>query len=233
MKINSTSRKNTGAAENNREQIRDIINSKQELGSGKFILSDKAGNKILIDTVKGLTGLLVNDTVRWYEDGTTSSKNNGYVYTDIAIIDTDGNLKTIAYGTHAIIAMTAFTADYDNIADNDKTPVANHKNNCHWDNRAENLEWTTLGGNNRHGKIVASIHHYFGDRYVHIYHNKSDKEFMVLDNQLSIKDIERYCTEICNSAVFKCDKDEYINEEVLSAFVNWLIDNDIWRGEYL
>ena len=228
MKINSTSRKNTGAAENNREQIREIVETKQDLGSGKFILTDKAGNKILVDTVRGLTGLLINDNIRWYEDGTTSSKSNGYVYTDIAIIDTDGNLKTIAYGTHALIAMVAFTDSYDMIADNDKTPICNHRNNCHWDNRAENLEWTTLGGNNRHGKIVASLYHHFGDKYVHIYHNRSDKEFMVLDNQLSVKDIERYTTEIKNPCEFKCNKEEYINEEVISAFVNWLIDNGIW-----
>lgn len=232
MKINNTSRKNKGAALHNREQVRDIIDSKQVLGSGKFVLTDKSGNRVLVDTVKGLTGLLINDTVRWYEDGTTSSKNNGYVYTDIDIIDVDGNLNTIAYGTHAIVAMLAYTDIYDMIAE-DNTPVVNHKNNCHWDNRAENLEWTTLGGNNRHGKIVASLYHHFGDKYVHIYHNRSDKDFMVLKNQLSVKDIERYTTEIDCTSEFKCNKNEYINEEVINNFVNWLIDNGIWRGEYL
>lgn len=235
----STSRKNKGAAENNRCEVREMVTDAQDLGSGCYVVTDRADNRIYVDTVRGLTGLLVpvrdivgNTTidVKWYEDGSTSSKSNGYVYTPIVVRDTKGKLSTTLYGTHSLVCMLADTDGYDAIDTNDKTPICNHKNNKSWDNRAENLEWTTQGGNIRHGKIVASLYHYFGESYVHIEHNESDTDFMVIDNQLSVKDIERYVEEIDNKYEFKCGNSDYINEEVLSAFVDWLIDNNIWRG---
>ena len=168
--------------------------------------------------------------IRWYENGSTSSKNNGYVYTPIMVKDTKGKLSTTLYGTHSLVCMLANTDEYDVIDCDDKTPICNHKNNKSWDNRACNLEWTTQGGNIRHGKIVASLYNYFGESYVHIEHNESDTDFMILDQQLSVKDIERYIAEIDNKYEFKCGNSEYINDEVLNAFVDWLIDNNIWRG---
>lgn len=235
----STSRKNKGAAENNRCEVREMVAEAQDLGNGAYVITDRADNKIYVDTVRGLTGLLVpvKDTagnttmdIKWYEDGTTSSKSNGYVYTPLVVNDTKGKLTTCLYGTHSLVAMLAHTAEYDAIDAEGKTPICNHKNNKSWGNSSDNLEWTTQGGNIRHGKIVASLYHYFGERYVHIEHNESDTDFMVLDQPLSVKDIERYVEEIDNKYEFKCSNSDYINEEVLSAFVDWLIDNNIWRG---
>lgn len=234
-----TSRKNKGAAENNRTEVRELVGLASRYADGICVITDRGGNKIYVDTVRGLTGLLVpvRDTagntkvdIKWYEDGTTSSKNNGYVYTPIVIKDIKGKLSTTLYGTHSLICMLADTAGYDAIDSDDKTPICNHKNNKSWDNRACNLEWTTQGGNIRHGKIVASLYNYFGERYVHIEHNLSYTDFIVIDQQLSVKDIERYVEEIDNKYAFKCGNCEYINDEMLSAFVDWLVDNNIWRG---
>ena len=235
----STSRKNKGAAENNRCEVREMVADAQDLGNDAYVITDRADNKIYVDTVRGLTGLIVpvrsmtgetNMDIRWYENGSTSSKNNGYVYTPIMVKDTKGKLSTTLYGTHSLVCMLADTEGYDIIDCDDKTPICNHKNNKSWDNRACNLEWTTQGGNIRHGKIVASLYSYFGESYVHIEHNESDTDFMILDQQLSVKDIERYIAEIDNKYEFKCGNSEYINDEVLNAFVDWLIDNNIWRG---
>ena len=86
----STSRKNVGAAENNRNEVRDMVTNAQYLGDGAYVVTDRADNRIYVDTVRGLTGLLVpvrgadgtsKLDIKWYEDGTTSSKSNGYVYT--------------------------------------------------------------------------------------------------------------------------------------------------------
>ena len=238
----STSRKNKGAAENNRCEVREMVAEAQDLGNGAYVITDRADNKIYVDTVRGLTGLLVpvrdivggtTVDIKWYEDGSTSSKSNGYVYTPIVVIDTKGKLSTTLYGTHSLVAMLAHTEEYDVIDAEGKTPICNHKNNKSWDNSSDNLEWTTQGGNIRHGKIVASMYHYFSESYVHIEHNESDTDFMVLDQPLSVKDIERYVEEINSKYEFKCGNGEYINEEVLSAFVDWLIDNNIWRGSAL
>ena len=235
----STSRKNKGAAENNRCEVREMVAQAQDLGDGAYVITDRADNKIYVDTVRGLTGLLVpvkytadNTTmdIKWYKDGSTSSKSNGYVYTPLVVNNTKGKLSTTLYGTHSLVCMLADTDGYDALDSEDKTPICNHRNNCPWDNREENLEWTTQGGNIRHGKIVASLYHYLGESYVHIEHNESDTDFKVLDQQLSAKDIERYVEEIDNKYEFKCSNSDYINEEVLSAFVDWLIDNNIWRG---
>ena len=234
-----TSRKNNGAAENNRCEVREMVADAQDLGNGAYVITDRADNRIYVDIVRGLTGLIVpvrsmtgktNMDIRWYENGSTSSKNNGYVYTPIMVKDTEGKISTTLYGTHSLVCMLADTDGYDVIDCDDKTPICNHKNNKSWDNRACNLEWTTQGGNIRHGKIVASLYNYFGESYVHIEHNESDTDFMILDQQLSVKDIERYVEEIDNKYEFKCGNSEYINDEVLNAFVNWLVDNNIWRG---
>lgn len=235
-----TSRKNKGAAENNRTEVRELVELASRYADGICVITDRGGNKIYVDTVRGLTGLLVpvRDTagntkvdIKWYEDGTTSSKNNGYVYTPIVIKDIKGKISTILYGTHSLVCMLADTAGYDAIDSDDKTPICNHKNNKSWDNRACNLEWTTQGGNIRHGKIVASLYNYFGESYVHIEHNLSYTDFIVIDQQLSVKDIERYIKEIENKYEFKCGNGEYINNEVLNAFVDWLVDNNIWKRE--
>ena len=235
----STSRKNRGAADNNRCEVRDMVSEAQDLGSGIYVITDRNNNRIYVDTVKGLTGLIVivNNMdgttamhVRWYEDGTTSSKSNGYVYTPLVVVDTKGKLSTTLYGTHSLVCMLADPDGYDAIDSNNKTPICNHKNNKSWDNRAENLEWTTQSGNTRHGKIVASLYNYFGESYIHIENNESSTDFMVLDQALSVKDIEKYVVEIGNPYEFKCSNTDYINDEVLNAFVDWLVDNGIWKG---
>jgi len=235
----STSRKNVGAAENNRNEVREMVANAKRYADGICIIVDRADNKIYVDTQKGLTAQLVlvvdeagNKSIdyKWYEDGSTSSKSNGYVYTPIVVQDTKGKLSTTLYGTHSLVAMLAHTAEYDAIDAEDKTPICNHMRNKSWENTGKLVEWTTQGGNIRHGKIVASLYHYFGEGYVHIEHNNSDTDFMVLDQPLSVKDIERYVEEIDSKYEFKCGNDEYINDEVLNCFVDWLIDNGIWRG---
>lgn len=235
----STSRKNKGAAENNRCEVREMVTEAQNLGNGNYIITDRIGNEIYVDTVRGIAGLYVTVSdkaggtkpdIKWYEDGSTSSKSNGYVYTPIVVRNPRGRLSTTLYGTHSLVCMLADTDGYDAVDISGKTPICNHKNNCPWDNRACNLEWTTHGENVRHGKIVASLYHHFGESYVHIEHNRSNTDFMVVDNPLSVKDIERYVKEIDNKYEFKCGNSDYINEEVLNAFVDWLIDNNIWRG---
>lgn len=235
----STSRKNKGAAENNRCEVRDMVGKAINLGNGAYILTDRAGNKIYVDTVRGLTGQLVpvrniagetSINIRWYEDGSTSSKSNGYVYTPIVVNGTNGEKTTALYATHSLVCMLADTAGYDAIEAQGKTPICNHKDNKSWNNAASNLEWTTQGANVRHGKIVASLNHHFKNIYTHIENNLSDTDFIVLNQPLSVKDIERYLEEIGNKYEFKCANNEYINEDVINAFVDWLIDNNIWKG---
>ena len=139
----TTSRKNVGAADNNRAEVRDIIRSAEDLGEGAYIITDRAGNKIYVNTVKGITGLVVNVMgnidISWYENGATSSKANGYVYTPLYIIDTKGKMASCLYGTHSLVAMLAHTDAYDYLDEQGVTPICNHKDNCSWNNRSDKL----------------------------------------------------------------------------------------------
>lgn len=231
-----TSRKSEGAAENNRFEVRKLCSKALRYADGICVVTDRAGHKIFVDTKKGLTGIIrefnfnnkMQTTIHWYEDGSTSCKDNGYVYTPIVINGLKGYQQTLRYATHSLVAMLAHTSDYDALSDKDITPIANHKNNKSWDNRAENLEWTSPKGNARHGKIVASLNRWFNGIYTHTDYNEGDTEFIVLNEALSVKDIERYCEEIENTTEFKCDNNEYINEEVIKCFIDWLENKGIW-----
>lgn len=235
-----TSRKNEGAQENNRNEVRELVGSASRYADGIAVITDRGGNRIYVDTVNGISGLLVSvynfstgkyDTdVKWYADGSSSVKKNGYVYTPVVISGLNGKLQTIQYGTHNLVCMLAHTAEYDALVAQDKTPIPNHENNCSWNNREDNLGWCSVGENNTHGKIVASLHRSFPNSYTHIENNQSDVDFVVLDEKLTVEMIKEYCEEIDSKYEFKCANNEYINELVLNAFVDWLIDKGYWTG---
>ena len=236
--MKTASRKNAGAAENNRNEVRLICGTAVKYAEGIFVIKDRAGNLIYVDTYKGVSAgvKIIVDAAgnklincNWYEDGTTSIKANGYVYTPIVVNSIQGKEVTALYGTHSLVAMLSNMKEYDRIDNEGKTPIANHKNNKPWDNRASNLEWTTQGGNCRHGKIVASLNTHFYDTYSHIESNAGESEFIVLDQSLSVTDIERYTLEIDNSGEFKCEHSEYISEVVMNSFVDWLIETKRWK----
>lgn len=236
----STSRKNEGAAENNRKEIQDICSRAGNYKTrNEFVIIDRAENGIYVDTKAGLTAAIriVTDldgnrkvVYDWYKNGDCSCKSNGYVYTKIVMQDTYDRCIPMMIGTHTIVCMLAYKKEYLELSSNGAALIANHMNNCSWDNRAENLEWATQGENIRHGKIVGSLRHWFRESYTHTEYNESEKAFTVLDNRLSVRDIERYLVEINNKYEFKCANDEYINEDVMSAFVDWLIEKGIWQG---
>ena len=132
-----------GSREENLLEVRDIVNSKVEIATNIYQLTDKAGNKLDIDLNTGL--------IYRYKDGVktlcntvdTSEKENGYLYCHVTIRLKSGKLKQKEYSQHGIIAMLAHTSDFDNLIAANSKVVPNHKNNIPWDNRPDNLEWTT------------------------------------------------------------------------------------------
>lgn len=77
---------------------------------------------------------------------------NGYKYQKLSTRDKDGYVKASMNkdGKRHYLRMHRIVAD--NFIENpDFKPVVNHKNGIKDDNRAENLEWSTISENTQHG----------------------------------------------------------------------------------
>ena len=217
-----------GAQIENNDEIRNICENKEHLDEGIYKIIDRVNNEFIINTNTGLmykNGELCN-TVK------TSEKENGYLYTNIAIINKKGKIEVKSYAQHSIIAMCAHTSQYDSLVDTGINPVANHINNIPWDNRAENLEWTRQGLNTLHGKIVNSIYkHKFyvesltSTRLVQVVHNQSEVDFVSLIVSITVKDIESYEIAIGKklTSYWHCKKEtDMISQYDLVDFIKWL-----------
>jgi len=218
-------------------EIKEIVRKKLKYGSG-YVIIDRGDNKIYVDTKRGLTAqliLIVDDggnkhiSYRWYNKEGQSSKDNGYYYTPIIIEDNNGKLKMIPYSTHNLILMIEDEDRYDEIVNCDNIPIGNHKNNRPWDNRYENLEWVTIGENNKHSKIVGSIHKYYEGIYTHIENNCGNNEFVILDYPFSVNDITNFMSYADDYEYFRCKIKEHIGYEKITNFIKWLINNKDWE----
>ena len=145
-----------GSANENLHEVREIIKTKREISDNVYEITDRAGMRLEVNTKKGVIYRIENGVRNMCNTVETSEKENGYLYTKIHILVEDEIVEK-NYAQHSIVAMIVYTDKYDMIAV-DNTPVANHKNNCPWDNRADNLEWTTQKWNTLHGKVINSLH---------------------------------------------------------------------------
>lgn len=222
---NKTSRKMEDANIINLHGVRQLIEDAKLWRDGIYVFKDAAGRVIAVDIIKGRTALLtfkggeINE--QWYEDGSSSSKKNGYLYTTIAV-DRGFGPELIPYGTHTIVALIVYKEEFDILAEQFETPIANHKDNRKWNNCASNLEWVSPEANRIHGKIIGALHKSFMDIYTHIEYNGSGERFVVLDRPLSAYDIREYLVEIRNPHEFGGDIYGRISDRTLANFLVWL-----------
>ena len=165
----------------------------------------------------------------------TSKKENGYLYAPVTIHTKSGRLKEKEYSQHGIIAMLAHTSDFDELSAVNSKIVPNHKNNIPWDNRPDNLEWTTDKWNGLHGKVVSSLykHSFYVNDMTHrvwtgIVNNQSDKDFHALIIPISVDDIQAYEEHIgktLKSYWGLKDNTSYISQSNLVEFISWLDKN--------
>lgn len=140
---------------------------KSNIDSSKDVVefTDEDNVRIRLDLKKGVSYTCDNEYGQFKKrmTGEESRKRNGYVYTPLnLIIDTgDGDFdfyyKKAEPCTHAIIAMVKHMEEFESLYSEESMPVANHMNNCPFDNRAENLEWVTPALNSIHGKLVHAL----------------------------------------------------------------------------
>lgn len=221
-----------GSQLRNNEAIREMVENKQELADGQYVITDALNNKIIVDTEEGHIYKYENDEIIECNTVETSKKQNGYLYVEIAILDKNNLPVIINYAQHSLVAMIAHIDKYDSLVEDGKTPIVNHKNNCPWDNYSKNLEWTTQKWNSLHGKVVHGIYHSdYSTTYTEIKHNQNKEvDFVCLKNRLSVKLIERYEQHIKAQGCFKSlkefwglkEKTDIISNADIIGLIDWL-----------
>ena len=219
-----------GSQTRNNKAVREMVSNKRVLADGQYVITDALNNIIIVDTVEGTVYKYVGDDIIECNTADTSKKQNGYLYVDIAIM-ADNKITVINYAQHSLIAMLAHTSDYDNLVEEGKTPIVNHKNNCPWNNNSRNLEWTTQKWNVLHGKVIHSIYHSdYSDILTEVRHNRSEVDFICLKAILSVKLIERYEEHIKAQGLYKSlkqfwglkDNTDIIGNANIICFLDWL-----------
>lgn len=219
-----------GSQTRNNKAVREMVSNKRVLADGQYVITDALNNVIIVDTEEGKIYKYVNDDIIECNTVETSKKQNGYLYVDIAII-VDNRITFINYAQHSLIAMLAHTSDYDNLVEEGKTPIVNHKNNCPWSNNSKNLEWTTQKWNVLHGKVIHSVYHSdYSNILTEVRHNKSEVDFICLKTILSVKSVERYEEYIKAQGLFKSlkefwglkDQTDIIGNADIICFIDWL-----------
>lgn len=241
MKVNRGGNNTGNKAYENAGAVRELINSAIRLNGGAYIIEDAEPNLIYVNVIEGKVGQVTGVTdggailVDYGIEGEDSEKKNGYLYQKIVVSDGEGS-RAIKYGKHSLIAMLAYTNDFDYIYyEAGKIPIPNHENNMPWDNRAVNLSYSSNSGNVRHGKIVNALEYHYPGKYTYIANNMSDTDFVVTKQLLRIKHIAMYSFYMENNHgiknVFKCGNNEIISRGVIDGFVNWLISRGHWKED--
>ena len=188
-----------GSQLRNNKAIREMVANKQKIADNQYMITDALHNIICVDTEEGLVYRYVNDELLLCNTAETSKKRNGYLYVEIAI-NVDDKIININYAQHSLVAMCAYTSDYDELVETGVTPVVNHKDNCPWNNHSKNLEWTTQKWNVLHGRIVEAAAHAHSSEHslawlgYDLYRQQSNNKhnFDSLKVGISCKDIVEY-----------------------------------------
>lgn len=207
------------------------MNSKVEVNTNIYQITDKAGNKLDIDINTGLIYRYKDNERVLCNTVDTSEKRNGYLYCPI-VINTKKGQKLKTYSQHGIIAMLAYTDEFDSLLDKTSKIVPNHKDNCPWNNKPENLEWTTDRLNGLHGKLVNSMwcsRHYINSMthrdWTEIKHNQSTNDYVTLKLPISVKELEEYELHIGKKLKSYWGlQDEYdrVPDYKILEFIKWL-----------
>ena len=141
----------------NLKAMREIVKTKVKVDENNYIITDRKGWKFNVNIKTGIIHRKIADG-DWVvcNNGMKSKKENGYVYVDINF-EIDSKIVEKVYGQHSIVAMIAHEEQFDKLFNGKNMVIANHKDNCHWNNTSDNLEWTTNKWNNIHGKVIHSI----------------------------------------------------------------------------
>lgn len=197
-------------------QLEDAIKAGTSMGI-LFMLRDKAGVNIIVNTVTG--------KVIGYCDETTSKKEDGYLVTVFNYEDVDGSIYPYRVKTQRLVKMVT------DLAHCSEDMVINHINNCPFCNEPSNLEITDTSGNNRHGKLVNSIHKYYPGKYTHIEHNQSTTDFVVLDSNrlITVDDCNTFHNIYGGLAIRPKTEDKLYDISVVDAFIAWMFSTKRWK----
>lgn len=210
------------------EIIQDCISNGIKKYANGIVTFEDATKTIFVDTTNGTVGVSIDNgnKIKFFARGFESVKADGYVYAVIDYHHVDGTIHKDPVGQHRIVAMVSDMAGYLAVP---TRPEACHINGIRWDNRSSNIEWGTHGENARQGKIVASLEHHFPGIYTYKI-IKAGHVFNCVPLGIMNSWIDDYITTMCGGKnVFKIKRNvEYIDANIVLAFVNWLYSMNYW-----
>ena len=188
MSNNKTNKQNYSA-------LMDTINTTKYKEDNLVYFSDEEDTNFLVDLSTGKIYKQADgeDEFTQCYDSSTSSKKNGYLYTDVAVKLDDDTVKRIHPAQHIVILMCG-TGYYI------PGMVGNHMDNIPFHNKISNLEWCTQEWNNIHGAVCTTIQQlndvtfdYMLSEYVtRVVCSNNSQQFAGLSEGLSISDLKRF-----------------------------------------
>lgn len=217
-----------GRQEQNNEAVFSLLSKATKLDDGGYVFTDLSNKIFLVDKL-GDMYIISDNIVTPCNSGIVSSKSNGYIYVDITI-EINGKIQSITYAQHSIVC-----ALFNGVPD-ETNMVANHKDNCPWNNRPGNLEWTTQALNTLHGKVISALwrNRFYVNNMTHrvwteVRHNQSVNDYECLLLPISVDDLTAYQQHIGKGlqSYWGLRNKEYISDRDLVAFITWLDNNRI------
>lgn len=194
--------------------VAEIMANAKRWAMGVYSFTDKLNNKFMIDTLNNKVYRVISDTDA-REICRGNKKQNGYKYIAMSVESPEGDIVEIRASIHSIVCMLCNGIPVDYME-------PNHKDNCPWNNRPSNLEWSTRAQNARHGKIVASLAHHYPGKYTIKTSNDSGVDHQVLVTGLSVHDIDRFIRYTGDWSYFRVGDDKYIAKNKIDKFLLWL-----------
>lgn len=191
-----------------------------------IIIRDDIDNTLIVNTLEGIVwrgkknkeGKIIK--YRAFVNGSQNYKCDGYTVAVYNYIE-DGKVKPYRIRQHILIELLANLDDYIKLYDSENLPVVNHIDNCPWNNKAENLEWTTVQWNNRHGRLVHSLDHYFPNLLTEIKENNSKRKFLTLKRPISVEMLKIF--DLNNPGCLNIKKTEqYYNLDTVREFIEFI-----------
>lgn len=211
---------------NNLDEMQWIIeNTFIDIKNNMRIYKDSLGY-IGIDINKGIIYRLDNNYNIKRNYITDSKRVSGHVAFKLYI---GTNKEMHGCHQHDLILMSKDVESYKRFRYNNISPVGCHIDNCPWHNSASNLEWGTVSDNNKHGKLVKSLHYYYPFKYTKaVSNNNKNIKYIQLLEGIKNDYISEFRANNNNKVLNIINKYKVFNLNEIDQFIDFMYGNYYW-----